>query len=184
MVELLLHPDKMTKLKAELKSVLGGKKIVEETDISGLPYLQATIKELLRYHPVAPLLSPHVAERETEVSGYTIPKDTKVFVNIWAISRDPNIWKNPDSFEPERFLDSEIDFRGQHYELIPFSSGRRNCPGMPLASRMLPYMIATMCQNFDWKLEKGAESKQLQREDVFGLALQKKIPLRAIPIIV
>ncbi|XP_047976334.1 carnosic acid synthase-like [Salvia hispanica] len=184
MVELLLHPEKMAKLKAELKSVIGGMKIVEESDISRLPYLQGTIKELLRYHPVAPLLSPHVAERETEVSGYIIPKDTKIFVNCWAISRDPNIWKNPDSFEPERFLDSEIDFRGQHYELIPFSSGRRNCPGMPLASRMLPCMIATMCQNFDWKFEKGAESKQLQREDVFGLALQKKIPLRAIPIIV
>ncbi|XP_042016944.1 carnosic acid synthase-like [Salvia splendens] len=182
MVELLLHPDTMAKLKAELKSVLGGKKIVEETDISRLPYLQATIKELLRYHPVAPLLSPHVAERETEVNGYIIPKDTKVFVNFWAISRDPNIWKNPDSFEPERFLDSEIDFRGQHYELIPFSSGRRNCPGMPLASRMLPCMVATMCHNFDWELEIGNESKQLQREDVFGLALQKKTPLRAIPI--
>ncbi|KAL1541844.1 unspecific monooxygenase [Salvia divinorum] len=182
MVELLLHPDKMAKLKAELMSVLGGKKILEESDIYRLPYLEATIKELLRHHPVAPLLSPHVAEQETEVGGYIIPKDTKIFVNFWAISRDPNIWKNPESFEPERFLDSEIDFRGQHYELIPFSSGRRNCPGMPLASRMLPCMIATMCHNFDWELEKGAESKQLQREDVFGLALQKKIPLRAIPI--
>ncbi|KAL1540067.1 cytochrome P450 [Salvia divinorum] len=182
MAELLLHPNKMAKLKAELKSVLGRKKMVEEADISQLPYLHATIKEVFRYHPVAPMLAPHAAEEQTEVSGYIIPKNTKIFVNFWAIARDPSIWKNPESFEPERFLDSEIDFGGQHYELIPFSSGRRICPGMPLANRMLHCMVGTMCHYFDWELEKGAESKQLQREDVFGLALQKKIPLRATPI--
>nr|A0A1D8QMG4.1 RecName: Full=Carnosic acid synthase; AltName: Full=Cytochrome P450 76AK8; Short=RoCYP76AK8; AltName: Full=Miltiradien-20-al synthase; AltName: Full=Pisiferic acid synthase [Salvia rosmarinus]AOW42546.1 cytochrome P450 76AK8 [Salvia rosmarinus] len=182
MVELLLHPDKMAKLKAELKSVLGEKSIVEESDISRLPYLLATVKEVLRYHPAAPLLAPHAAEEETQVSGYIIPKNTKMFINVWSITRDPSIWKNPESFEPERFLDSEIDFGGQHFELIPFGSGRRICPGMPLASRMLQCMVATLCHNFDWELEKGAESKQLQREDVFGLALQKKIPLRAVPI--
>ncbi|XP_057805478.1 11-hydroxysugiol 20-monooxygenase-like [Salvia miltiorrhiza] len=182
MVELLLHPDKLGKLKAELKSVVGEKSIVEESDIARLPYLEAAIKEVFRLHPAAPLLAPHVAAEEARVNEYIIPKDAKVFVNVWAITRDPSIWKNAESFEPERFLHSDIDFKGQHFELIPFSSGRRICPGMPLASRMLQCMVATLCHNFDWELEKGAESKQLQREDVFGLALQKKIPLRAIPI--
>ncbi|KAL1535773.1 unspecific monooxygenase [Salvia divinorum] len=181
-VELLLHPDKMTKLKAELKSVLGSKqRVVEESDISRLPYLQATVKEVFRYHPVAPLLSPHVAEDETQLNGYVIPKNTKMFVNFWGITRDPSIWKNPECFEPERFLDKDIDFGGQHFELIPFSSGRRICPGLPLAGRMVQCMVATLCHNFDWKLEKGIESKEFQREDVFGLALQKKNPLWAIP---
>ncbi|XP_057781936.1 carnosic acid synthase-like [Salvia miltiorrhiza] len=182
MVELLLHPDKLAKLKAELKSVVGGKKIVEESDIARLPYLRATIKEGLRFHPTTPLLAPHLAEEETRVNEYIIPKNTKVFVNFWAISRDPSVWKNPERFEPERFLDSDIDFKGHHFELIPFSSGRRICPGMPLATRMLHCMVATLCHNFDWELERGAQSKQLQREDVFGIVLQKKIPLRAIPI--
>nr|A0A1D8QMD1.1 RecName: Full=Carnosic acid synthase; AltName: Full=Cytochrome P450 76AK6; Short=SfCYP76AK6; AltName: Full=Miltiradien-20-al synthase; AltName: Full=Pisiferic acid synthase [Salvia fruticosa]AOW42544.1 cytochrome P450 76AK6 [Salvia fruticosa] len=182
MVELLLHPDKLAKLKAELKSVVGDKSIIEESDISKLPYLQATVKEVLRYHPAAPLLAPHLAEEETQLNGYIIPKNTKIFINDWTISRDPSIWKNPEMFEPERFLDNDIDFCGQHFELIPFGSGRRICPGLPLASRMLHCMVATLCHNFDWELEKGTESKQLQREDVFGLALQKKIPLRAIPI--
>ncbi|KAL1547481.1 unspecific monooxygenase [Salvia divinorum] len=183
MVELLLHPDKLAKLKAELKNVLGDQNcILEESDISKLPYLQATVKEVLRYHPAAPLLAPHVAEDETKINGYLIPKHAKIFINIWAISRDPNIWKNPDRFEPERFLDNGIDFGGRHFELIPFGSGRKVCPGMPLASRMLHCMIATLCHNFDWKLEQGTESKQFQREDVFGLVLQKKTPLWAIPI--
>ncbi|XP_057771422.1 carnosic acid synthase-like [Salvia miltiorrhiza] len=182
MVELLLHPDKLAKLKAELKSVIGDQTLVEESDISRLPYLQATIKEVLRYHPAAPLLAPHVAEEETQLDGYLIPKNTKMFVNVWAITRDPTIWKDPERFEPERFLDKDIDFSGQHFELIPFSSGRRICPGMALASRMLPCMVAALCHNFDWELERGNESKRLQREDVFGLALQKKTPLWAIPI--
>ncbi|XP_047977758.1 11-hydroxysugiol 20-monooxygenase-like [Salvia hispanica] len=182
MVELLLHPDKMGKLKAELKSVVGEKIIVEESDISRLPYLQATINEVLRHHPPVPLLVPHVAEDEARVNDYTIPKNARIFVNVWAIMRDPSIWNDSESFEPERFLNNDINFGGQHLELIPFGSGRRICPGMPLASRMLPCMVATMCHNFNWKLEKGSESKKLQREDVFGVAVQKKTHLRAIPI--
>ena len=182
MVELLLHPKKMGKLKAELKSVVGEKIIVEESDISRLPYLQATINEVFRHHPPAPLLAPHVAEEEARVNDYIIPKNAKIFVNVWAIMRDPSIWNDPESFEPERFINNNINFGGQHLELIPFGSGRRICPGLPLASRMLHCMVATMCHNFDWKLEKGAESKKLQREDLFGLALQKKTHLRAIPI--
>ncbi|KAL1540023.1 unspecific monooxygenase [Salvia divinorum] len=182
MVELLLHPDKMAKLKAELKCVLGDKNIVEGSDISKLPYLKATINEVFRFHPAAPLLGPRVAGEDTQVNGYTIPKNTKVIVNFWAITRDPSIWANPESFEPERFLGKDINFEGQHYELIPFGSGRRICPGLPLAGRMLFCMVATLCHNFDWEIEGGPGSKLRQREDVFGLALQKKFPLMAKPI--
>ncbi|XP_057805479.1 carnosic acid synthase-like [Salvia miltiorrhiza] len=181
MAELLLHPDKLEKLKAELKSVVGERSIVEESDIARLPYLRATINEVLRFHPPAPLLGPRVAVEETHINGYTIPKHARIIVNFWAITRDPSIWKDPELFEPERFLGKDIDFEGQHFELIPFGSGRRICPGMPLASRMLQCMVATLCHNFDWELEGGAESMHLQREDVFGLALQKKFPLRAKP---
>ncbi|XP_047979286.1 11-hydroxysugiol 20-monooxygenase-like [Salvia hispanica] len=158
------------------------KNIVEESDISRLPYLQATIKEVFRHHPPAPLLSPHVAEDEARVNDYIIPKNAKIFVNVWAIMRDPSIWNDPESFEPERFLNNDINFGGQHLELIPFGSGRRICPGFPIANLMFHSMVATMCHNFDWKLEKGAESKKLQREEIFGQVLQKKTHLRAIPI--
>ncbi|XP_047959814.1 carnosic acid synthase-like [Salvia hispanica] len=182
LVELLLHPDKMAKLKVELKNVLGDKRIVEGSDISKLPYLQATINEVFRFHPVAPLLGPRVAGEDTQVNGYTITKNTKVIVNFWAITRDPSIWKNPESFEPERFLGKVINFEGQHFELIPFGSGKRICPGMPLASRMSFCMVATLCHNFNWEIEGGIRSKLHEREDVFGLVLQKKLPLRAKPI--
>ncbi|XP_047953166.1 carnosic acid synthase-like [Salvia hispanica] len=181
MVELLLHPDKMAKVKAELKSVLRDKSIAEASDIAKLPYLQATVNEAFRYHPPSPLVGPREAREVTKVNGYTIPKKTRVLVNFWAITKDPRIWKNPEVFEPERFLGTDIDFEGQHFQLIPFGSGIRICPGLPLASRMLFCMVATLCHNFDWELPGGVESKVIEREDVFGLSLQKKVSLRAKP---
>lgn len=182
MLELFLNPDKLAKVKAELDSVIGEKRIIEESDISKLPYLQATIKESLRYHPVAPLLNPREAVEDTRVKGYLIPKNAKIITNFWAITRNPSIWKDPESFEPERFLGNNIDFQGQNFDLIPFGSGRRICPGMNLAGRMLHCMVATFCHNFDWELEGATEvPKHVHREGLFGLALQKKEPLRAIP---
>ncbi|GAB4830793.1 hypothetical protein Ancab_004823 [Ancistrocladus abbreviatus] len=96
--------------------------------------------------------------------------------------KDPNFWENPNSFEPERFLGSEIDLKGQHFELIPFGAGRRLCAGMPLALRMLPFILGSLLHYFDWKLENGVEPKSMDMDDEFGITLHKAQPLRAIPI--
>ncbi|XP_051126837.1 ferruginol synthase-like [Andrographis paniculata] len=178
MTELLGNPEKAAKLKEELRTVIGEDKQVEESDISRLPYLQAVVKEVIRYHPPGPLLLPHKVEADIQVMGYTIPKDTIILINVWCIGRDSNIWSNPDSFEPERFLDSKIDFEGHHFEYLPFGSGRRICPGMPLAERMLHLVIAFFIHNFEWKLEEG---QQLDFSDRFGVALHKRLPLIAVP---
>nr|WET52745.1 cytochrome P450 76AH62 [Callicarpa americana] len=181
MSELILNPDKLAKVKNELKSVVGENKHVQESDMPRLPYLQAVIKEVLRYHPPAPLLLPRKAECDQEVNGYLIPKGTQILVNVWAMGRDPRIWKNPESFEPERFLDQKIDFKGQDYELLPFGSGRRICPGIPLANRILHMTTATLVHNFDWKIEEGAADEN-HKEELSGLALRRAVPLRIIPI--
>nr|UXG91337.1 putative miltiradiene/abietatriene hydroxylase [Callicarpa americana] len=182
MTELLLNPEKLSKAKHELRTVIGQNKQIQESDISKLPYLEATIKEVIRLHPPAPLLAPHKSEGQAQVSGYIIPKDTRVLINAWAIHREPSLWPNPNSFEPERFLDKNISFRGQDFELIPFGSGRRICPGLPLANRMLHALVVTLIQNFDWKFEVGAEGEDAHREEEFGLSVQKAIPLKATPI--
>ncbi|KAL0368978.1 UNVERIFIED_CONTAM: Ferruginol synthase [Sesamum calycinum] len=103
-------------------------------------------------------------------------------VNVWAIGRDPIIWSNPSSFEPERFMDCTIDFKGQDFMLIPFGSGRRMCPGWPLAERMLHLMVASLIHNFDWKFEPGVKPEDVDTEEKFGLSLHKSIPLKAIPV--
>ncbi|CAD6202906.1 unnamed protein product [Miscanthus lutarioriparius] len=113
-----------------------------------LKYLQAIVKETFRLHPPAPLLLPRQAETTTEIRGYTVPKGTRVLVNVWAIGQDRELWAEPEKFVPERFLEKEIDFRGRDFELVPFGSGRRICPGLPLAARMVHLMLSTLLHRF------------------------------------
>ncbi|PQQ16311.1 geraniol 8-hydroxylase-like [Prunus yedoensis var. nudiflora] len=183
MAELLRDPEKLSKAQQELEQIIGKGKPVEEADIARLPYLQAIIKEIFRLHPAAPLLLPRKADSDVEICGYIVPKGAQVFVNAWAIGRDPSIWDNPSSFMPERFLglDDTIDVSGKNFELIPFGGGRRICPGLPLAMRILPLMLGSLINSFDWKLEDGVVPETMNMEEKFGLTLQMAHPLRAVP---
>lgn len=182
MAEALRNPETMNRAKAELEQVVGKGKLITEADISRLPYLRSMVKETLRIHPPVPFLIPRRVELDVDVAGFTVPKNSQVFVNAWAIGRDPDIWKNPLDFKPERFLESEIDMRGRDFELIPFGAGRRICPGLPLAVRMVPVMLGSLLNSFDWKLAGGIAANELDMEEKFGITLQKAQPLRAIPI--
>ncbi|CAI8600436.1 unnamed protein product [Vicia faba] len=172
----------MSKVQNELEQVVGKGIPVEETDIAKLPYMQAVIKETFRVHPPVPLLLPRKAETDVEIGDYIIPKDAQVLVNAWVIGRDPSKWENPNAFVPERFFNSEIDFKGHHFELIPFGSGRRICPGLPLAIRMLPLMLGSLVNCFDWRLEDGLNVDDLNKEDEYGITLEKSQPVRIVPI--
>ncbi|KAL2477929.1 Cytochrome [Forsythia ovata] len=182
MSELLRNPNKLLKTRNELQDVIGVNGLIQESDISRLPYLQAVVKETFRFHPIAPLLVPHKANTDIEINGYVVPKNAQILVNIWASGRDSNTWSSPDSFMPERFLDRKTDFRGQDFELIPFGAGRRICPGLPLADRMVHLMLATLICKFEWKLEEGLNPEEMDMSEKFGLTLQKVIPLKAFPI--
>lgn len=182
MAECLKNPEKMKKAKAELVQVIGKGKLLEEADVSRLPYLRCIVKETLRLHPPVPFLIPRRVEQDVEVCGYNVPKDSQVLVNAWAIGRDGTVWENALEFKPERFLESELDIRGRDFELIPFGAGRRICPGLPLAVRMVPVMLGSLLNSFDWKLEGGIAPKDLDMEEKFGITLQKAQPLRAVPI--
>ena len=153
MAELVHNPETLSKARAELEETIGKGKMVMESDISQLPYLQAIIKETFRLHPAAPLLLPRKAGTDVEMGGFTIPKDAQVLINAWAIGRDPSLWEDPDTFAPERFLGSEVDVRGRNFELIPFGGGQQICPGLPLALRMLYLMLGSLIYSFDRKLE-------------------------------
>ncbi|PIA63863.1 hypothetical protein AQUCO_00201291v1 [Aquilegia coerulea] len=182
MTELLRNPDIMAKARLELKETIDKDKLIEESDIAQLPYLQAVVKETLRLHPPAPLLVPHRAETDVKICGFTVPRHAQVLVNAWTIGRDPETWINPTAFLPDRFLGSKIDFRGRNFEFIPFSAGRRICPGLPLAYRMVHLMLASLLHTFDWELEDGMTPEDINMEAKFGLTLQKAKPLYAIPI--
>ena len=182
MAELLHNPDKLLKARMELQQTIGKDKQVKESDITRLPYLQAVVKETFRLHPAVPFLLPRRVEEDTDLEGFTVPKNAQVLVNAWAIGRDPNTWENPHSFVPERFLGLNMDVKGQNFELIPFGAGRRICPGLPLAIRMLHLMLASLIHSYDWKLEDGVTPENMNMEERFGISLQKAQPLQALPI--
>ncbi|KAL2250719.1 cytochrome P450 76A1-like [Sesamum indicum] len=179
--ELLRSPHTFKKLREELDRVVGVNRRVEEKDVENMPYLQAVVKETLRLHPALPLLLPRNTMENTNYLGYDIPKGTQVFVNAWGIGRDPKCWEDPLAFKPERFLQSNVEYKGQHFELIPFGSGRRICVGFPLAHRVVHLTLATLVQSFDWDLGPGVKPEDIDREERLGLTLRKKNPLFIIP---
>ena len=178
MAEMMKKPEVMKKAQEELERVVGKNNIVEESHIHQLPYLDAVMKEVLRLHPVLPLMVPHCPSEPCVVGGYTIPKGSRVFVNVWAIHRDPSIWENPLEFCPERFLDGKGDYSGKDFNYFPFGSGRRICAGIAMAESMVMFSLASLLHSFDWKLPEG---EKLEVSEKFGIVLKKKTPLIVIP---
>ncbi|XP_031490510.1 flavonoid 3'-monooxygenase-like [Nymphaea colorata] len=183
--ELIQHPHIQKKVQAELDSIVGRDRLVKESDISNLTYLQATVKETFRLHPSTPLSLPRIASESCQVAGYHIPKGAHLLVNVWAISRDPSIWTDPLKFQPERFLPGSkyehIDVRGNDFEVIPFGAGRRICPGMSMGIRMVQLMTATLVHGFRWELPAGQPSETLNMDEAYGITLQRAMPLKIHP---
>jgi cytochrome P450 len=177
MTTLIKNPRVMKKLQEEIRNTGVKKDLLDEDDIQNFPYFKAVIKEILRLHLPAPLLVPRESREKCIISGYDIPAKTIVYVNAWAIQRDHNIWKNPDEFYPERFLENSINFIGQDFELIPFGAGRRICPGMSMAVASLDLILANLLYSFDWKLPHGLVKEDIDTEMLPGITQHKKNPL-------
>ncbi|KAH7863501.1 hypothetical protein Vadar_018263 [Vaccinium darrowii] len=145
-----------------------------------LHYLDAVLKETSRLHPALPLLFPKRPNKSSIVGGYTIPKDTRVLLNVWAIHKDPQAWDDPSEFKPERFLSdaSKWDYNGNNCEFLPFGSGRRICAGIPLAEKMVIYLLASFLHSFNWEVLQGEE---IDLSEKFGIVMKKSTPLIAIP---
>ncbi|XP_076881789.1 cytochrome P450 76C1-like [Bidens hawaiensis] len=178
MAEILHNPDVMRKVEDELTNVIGIKNIVEESHLSELTYLDAVIKETFRLHPPLPLLIQRCPDESCGLAGYTIPKGTIVYMNVWAIQRDPQNWTNPLEFKPERFLNLKWEYNGNNFKFLPFGLGRRICPGIPLGEKMLVYILASLMHSFKWSLPKDED---FDLSDEFGFVTKKRIPLIAIP---
>ncbi|MBA0642882.1 hypothetical protein Goklo_027215 [Gossypium klotzschianum] len=178
--ELINHPNIMEKARQEIDIVVGKDKIVQESDVTNLPYLQAIVKETLRLHPAGPMIVRESSE-DCNIEGYEIPAKTRLFINVWAIGRDRDHWENPLEFRPERFVNgrsSQMDVRGQHFHLLPFGSGRRSCPGTSMALQVVQTSLAIMIQCFDWKVDGSVDM-----EEGPGLTLPRAHPLICAPIL-
>lgn len=180
MTEFMINPDALKIAQDEVRTVLNGKQDITSEDLDKMTYLKAAIMETMRLHPPVPTLLPRVARHDVNVMGYDIAKGTHVFVNAYAIMRDPKVWENPDKFMPERFLESSVDFIKHNYEFIPFGGGRRGCPGRVYAMAIDEMALATFLYKFDWSLPKGIRPEDVDVQGTFGIANHKKLPLFTI----
>ncbi|XP_068655739.1 cytochrome P450 CYP82D47-like [Aristolochia californica] len=176
---LLNNRQELKKVQEELDDRVGKDRKVKESDIKNLPYLRAIVKETLRLHPPGPLAAPHEAMEDCSIGGYRIPAGTRVFLNLWKIQRDPRVWPDPLEFMPERYVttNAEVDVKGQHFELIPFGSGRRMCPGVTFALQVLHLTLARLLQGFD--VETPFE-EPVDMTETTGLTNRKATPLQVL----
>nr|BBG28367.1 flavonoid 3'-hydroxylase 1 [Cymbidium hybrid cultivar] len=186
MAELIRHPNLLKQAQTELDSVVGHNRLVSESDLPNLPFLQAIVKETFRLHPSTPLSLPRVASSDCEIDGHLIPRGATLLVNVWSIGRDPSMWPDePLAFRPGRFLaggrHEGVDVKGNDFELIPFGAGRRICVGLSLGLRMVQFMTATLIHAFDWELAGGETAEKLDMEEAYGLTLRRAAPLVAKP---
>ncbi|XP_060670692.1 cytochrome P450 71A9-like [Ziziphus jujuba] len=179
MAELMKNSVVMKKAQDEVRQVVSKERKgkVEENDLSKLVYLKFVIKERFRLHPPAPLLVPRETTESFEIEVYNIPSKTRVFVNAIMIGKDPKYWENPNEFQPERFMDSSMDFRGHNFELLPFGFGRRGCPGINFSVLHIELVLASLLYCFDWELPHGMKREDLDMEEAFGITMHKKVPL-------
>lgn len=177
MALLLTHPEAMRKARAEIETSVGTARLVEESDIANLPYLQCVVKETLRLRPVGPVIPAHEAMEDCTVGGFHVERGTMVLVNAWAIHQDPKLWDAPEEFRPERFLDAAGTVTAVTTPMLPFGLGRRRCPGEGLALRLISLTLAALVQCFEWDVGEGGV---VDMTEGVGLTMPMAMPLAAV----
>nr|AEQ39026.1 isoflavone synthase [Caragana arborescens] len=192
--ELINNPRVLQKAREEVDSVVGKDRLVDESDVQNLPFIRAIVKETFRMHPPLPVVKRKCTQ-ECEIDGFVIPEGALILFNVWAVGRDPKYWERPSEFRPERFLQNagegevgSIDLRGQHFQLLPFGSGRRMCPGVNLATAGMATLLASVIQCFDLQvpgpqgeLLKGDDAK-VSMEERPGLTVPRANNLMCVPL--
>ncbi|CAI0408445.1 unnamed protein product [Linum tenue] len=183
MSELMKNPSMMEKAQKEVRRAFDGKgKVTDEASLAELHYLQLVVKETLRLHPAGPLAVPRESRETMVIDGYEIPAKTRIIINVGAICQDPRHWNEPETFDPERFLNTSIDYKGLDFHFIPFGAGRRMCPGMHYGIAHVNLVLANLLYHFDWKLPSDITPQNFDMSEKFGLEVRRKNNLFLIPI--
>jgi len=176
-VAALLHPKIQTIAQQQLDAVTNRERLPTFEDRPALPFVDAICKELLRWTPAVPLAVPHATTEDDVYEGFFIPKGSVVIGNAWAILRDPDMYPEPDSFKPERFLNPDGSVRDDPVLTSAFGFGKRVCPGRHFVDSALFIVIASLLSVFNIDKAKGTDGSP----DVFpytGMGLSRPSPFR------
>ncbi|XP_010417842.1 PREDICTED: cytochrome P450 705A5-like isoform X1 [Camelina sativa] len=184
MAEIINNSYILKRLREEIDSVVGKTRLIQETDLPNLPYLQAIVKEGLRLHPPVPFVLRTFEER-CMIGEFCIPEKTTLLVNGYAMMRDPEYWDDPQEFKPERFLTSsrsskKDEIRDEVLKFIPFGSGRRGCPGANLGYVFVGTAIGVMVQCFDLKI-KGDKVNMNEAAGAMTLSMAHPLKCTLVP---
>ncbi|XP_070534292.1 cytochrome P450 2J2-like [Ptychodera flava] len=160
--------DVQTKVQKELDDVVGRHRKPCFSDRHNLPYTEAVTLEIHRMASIVPICLPHSTIADTEIMGHKIPKDTVLIVNLWSALNDPKTWKDPDRFDPTRFLNAEGKVK-RYKELIPFSIGRRVCLGEQLAKTEIFLLLTRLLHEF--RISPAADCQSPTMKPVAGITL-------------
>ncbi|KAJ8025475.1 Cytochrome P450 2U1 [Holothuria leucospilota] len=167
---LAYHQDIQQKIFDKIMEVVGDARTLQLTDRPNMPYTEATILEVLRHRPAAPLGVPRMATNDTTVAGYVIPEGTAVFFNVFAINHDPQLWDNPHIFDPTRFLSPDGKKVIKSDAIMTFGAGRRICVGETLARMELFFFITNIFQRFRFRFPENETTPNLKGNQ--GLSLR------------
>ncbi|GAB0087451.1 Cytochrome P450 [Sergentomyia squamirostris] len=169
LIQRLLHqPEILTKMQKEIDEVVGSGRLPELDDRINLPYVEATIREIMRFETLVPSSIPHRALVDTKLMGYDIPASTLVVPGLFAFHTDSALWGDAHIFRPERFIGEDGKLSLKLDKSLPFGAGKRLCAGETFARNTLFLVIAALAQNFNVKQPPGEKLPDLS-ENICGI---------------
>ncbi|XP_073688989.1 cytochrome P450 1A1 [Garra rufa] len=180
-VYLVAYPEIQERLQRELREKVGMERTPCLSDRNNLPLLEAFILEIFRHSSFLPFTIPHCTSKDTSLNGYFIPKDTCVFVNQWQVNHDPELWKDPSSFNPDRFLNADgTDLNKLEGEkVLVFGLGKRRCIGEFIGRAEVFLFLAILLQRLKFS---GIPGEMLDMTPEYGLTMKhKRCLLRVTP---
>jgi len=152
--------EELKKAQEEIDTCVGNDRLPDFEDWPSLPYIEAIVREVLRWRIVLPMCLPHYAMEDDIYKGYFIPKGTMILANVWALTRDETRYKDPEAFNPGRFFDEHGDLIGDEVDYV-FGFGRRACPGRHMARASIFLTAARILSTFNIGLPKDESGKDI-----------------------